>query len=172
MFPLRSRLHPRRGRYGRGVRGALAVLLASPAAAQAPSRDAAPLLTPRPVFVPGLYETESRNRRFQDQGVKSRTCLASADYEAFRRETMAQYTGNADFMKGCRLSETRDLPDGFAFAMDCEGSKVVLTFHFKPDLVSSTTQTLIPGYPKASSEILTLSRRVGECEGQVPDKGT
>lgn len=172
MSTLRFMPPPHRGPYARRIgAGLAALLLAAPAAAQAPSRDAAPLLTPKPVFLPGLYETESRNSHFQDQGVKSRTCLASADYEAFRRETMAQYEGNADFMRGCRLSETRDLPDGFAFAMDCKATKIVLTFRFGRDLVSGTTQTLIPSRSEVSSEILTLSRRVGDCEGQAPGKG-
>ena len=165
---------PARG--GRCLPAAFPVLvlgaLAGPAAAQAPSGQAAPLLSPRPVFVPGLYETESRNSRFRDQGVTSRVCFPSADYEAFRRETLAQYETNPEFLEGCRLSDSRELPDGFAFAMDCKGSKIVLTFHFGKDSVSSTTRTLITDRPEYSSEILTLSHRVGDCPGQAPGKGT
>ena len=146
------------------------LLLVSLAMAQQPSQDAAPLLTAKPTFVPGLYETESRNSAFKDMGeagaAKSRVCIASADYEAFRRETLSQYTGDADFLKRCKLSDSRDLADGFAFAMDCKESKIVLTFHFSRDLVSSTTQTRTPSRPQFASEILTLSRRVGECDGQ------
>ncbi len=44
------------------------LFLGHPVRAETPSVEAAPLLTPRPVFVPGLYETESRTRHFQDQG--------------------------------------------------------------------------------------------------------
>ena len=63
------------------------VALASSAGAQTP----APLLEAKPIFVPGLYETESRNSAFKDQPVKSKTCIPSADFDAFRDETMAQY---------------------------------------------------------------------------------
>jgi hypothetical protein len=155
----------------------LAALLPHPACAEQPSPDAAPLIGPRPVFVPGLYETESRNSAFKTMGeagaAKSRTCLASADYEAFRRETLAQYEGNPQFLKACKLSDSRDLPDGFAFAMDCKESKIVLAFHFAKDRVTSTNQTLFPRQRALSSEILTLSQRVGECEGQAkPGRGT
>lgn len=149
------------------------LLLGSPVRAQAPSAEAAPLLTPRPVFVPGLYETESRNSQFQGQGAKGEACLASADYEAFRRETMAQYQSNPRFLDVCRLSETRDLPDGFVFAMDCKESKVVLTYHFAKDNVTGTIQTLITRHPELSSEILTLMRRLGDCPGrEKPGRGT
>lgn len=149
------------------------LLLGGGGRAQTPSTEAAPLLTPRPVFVPGLYETESRNSRFQDQGAKGEACLASADYEAFRRETMAQYQSNPRFLNACRLSETRDLPDGFVFAMDCKESKVVLTYHFSKDHVTGTIQTLITRRPEMSSEILTLMRRLGDCpSGEKPGKKT
>ncbi len=141
--------------------------LVSPAAAQTQS---APLLEPKPMFVPGLYETESRNSAFQDQPVKSTTCIASVDSDAFRGETMAQYRKAPQFSNGCQHSDTRSLPDGFGFAMQCKGVKTILTFHFGKDLVSSTIETLIVNAPKYSSSILTMMRRVGDCPGQTPGK--
>src|SRR5215467_1928758 len=92
------------------------------------AQTSAPLLEPKPPFVPGLYETESRNSAFQDQPVKSKTCIASADFDAFRNETMAQY--QKDPQNGCQLSDTKSLPNGFAFAMQCKGSKIILTYRF------------------------------------------
>ena len=142
------------------------VALASTAGAQ----TSVPLLEPKPVFLPGLYETESRNSAFQDQPVKSTTCIPSADFDAFRDETMAQYQKSPQFVKDCKLSDTKSLSNGFAFAMQCKGTKTVLTFQFGKDLVSSTIQTLIVDMPKYSSSILTMMRRVGDCAGQVPGK--
>ena len=144
----------------------LCVALASAAGAQ----TAAPLLEPKPVFVPGLYETESRNSAFKDQGIKSKTCFASADFDTFRDETMAQYQKAPQFVKDCRLSDTKSLSNGFAFAMACKGVKTVITFHFTKDLVSSTIENLIVSAPKYSSSILTMMRRVGDCPGQAPGK--
>lgn len=141
--------------------------LASAAGAQTTS---APLLEPKPVFVPGLYETESRNSHFQDQPVKSQTCIPSADFDAFRDETMAQYQKSPQFVKDCKLSETKSLPNGFAFAMQCKGSKTVLTFRFGKDMVSSTIENLIVAAPKYSSSILTMMRRIGDCPGQPSGK--
>lgn len=147
--------------------GAVAfVALASAAAAQI----AAPLLEPKPTFVPGLYETESRNSAFQDQPVKSKTCIGSADFDAFREETMAQYQKAPQFSNDCRLSDTKSLTNGFAFAMQCKGTRTILTFHFAKDLVSSTIETFIVDAPKYSSSILTMMRRVGDCPGQQPGK--
>ena len=140
--------------------------LASAAGAQ----TAAPLLEPKPTFVPGLYETESRNSAFQDQPVKSKTCIGSADFDAFRDETMAQYRKAPQFAKDCRLSDTKSLNSGFAFAMHCEGTKTIITFRFSKDLVSSVIETLIVDAPKYSSSILTMMRRVGDCPGQAPGK--
>ena len=79
--------------------------LATTAAAQ----TSVPLLEPKPVFTPGMYETESRNSAFQDQPVKSTTCIASADFDAFRDETMAQYQASPQFVKDCKLSDTKSL---------------------------------------------------------------
>jgi len=140
--------------------------LASAAGAQ----TAAPLLGPKPTFVPGLYETESRNSAFQGTPIKSKTCIASADFDAFREETMAQYQKAPQFAKDCRLSDTKSLTNGFAFAMQCKGAKTILTFHFAKNLVSSTIETLIVDALKYSSSILTMMRRVGECPGQTPGK--
>ena len=130
------------------------------------AQTAAPLLEPKPVFTPGLYETESRNSAFQGQPVKSTTCIASADYDAFRDETMAQYQKSPQFVKDCRLSDTRTLKNGFAFAMQCKGTKTILTYEFGKDLVRGTIQNLIEAAPKYSSSILTMMRRVGDCPGQ------
>jgi hypothetical protein len=138
------------------------VVACGPARAQ----PAAPLIEPKPVFVPGLYETESRNSAFKNQPVKSRTCIASADYDAFRDETMAQYRKAPQFVKDCRLSDTKALKNGFAFAMQCKGTKTVLTYLFEKDLVRGTIETLIEAAPKYSSSILTVMRRVGDCPGQ------
>ncbi len=140
--------------------------LASAAGAQ----TAVPLLEPKPSFVPGLYETESRNSAFQDQPVKSRTCIGSADFDAFRDETIAQYQKASQFSKDCRLSDTESLTNGFAFAMQCKGTKTILTFRFAKDLVSGAIETLIVDAPKYSSSILTMMRRVGDCPGQAPGK--
>ena len=113
-----------------------------------------------------MYETESRNSAFQDQPVKSQTCIASADFDAFRDETMAQYQKSPQFVKDCQLSDTRSLPNGFAFAMQCKGTKTILTYRFGKDMVSGTIETLIVNAPKYSSSILTMMRRVGDCPGQ------
>ena len=133
------------------------------------SQTTVPLLEPKPVFTPGMYETESRNSAFQDQPAKSRTCIASADYDAFRDETMAQYQKSPQFVKDCRLSDTRTLKNGFAFAMQCKGTKTILTYEFGKDLVRGTIQNLIEAAPKYSSSILIMMRRVGDCPNQ--DKG-
>jgi len=135
------------------------------------AQDAVPLMTPKPVFVPGEYETESRNSHFQTQPVKSKTCAASVDFDHFRDETLQQYRSSGTFNKYCTLGETKNMSDGFAFAMDCNGAKTIITFHFAKDLVSQTIDTLITGYKAASSSILTIMRRVGDCPGQVPGKG-
>ncbi|WP_424628391.1 DUF3617 family protein [Bradyrhizobium sp. SYSU BS000235] len=144
------------------------ILSASGAVAQ----DAVPLITPKPVFVPGEYETESRNSHFQNQPAKSKTCVASADFDHFRDETLQQYRSSESFNKSCTLGETKSMPNGFAFAMDCNGAKTIVTFRFAKDLVSQTIETLITGYKAASSSILTMMRRVGDCPGQMPGKGT
>lgn len=137
------------------------------------AQDAVPLITPKQVFVPGEYETESRNSHFQNQPAKSKTCVASIDFDHFRDETLQQYQSSESFNKSCTLGETRSMPDGFAFAMDCNGAKTIITFRFAKDLVSQTIETLITGYKAASSSILTMMRRVGDCPGQkVPGKDT
>jgi hypothetical protein len=147
------------------------VALASAAQAQ----TSVPLLEPKPVFEPGMYETESRNSAFQDHPIRSRTCVASADYDAFRDETMAQYEKADNIKNGCKLSDIKTLKSGFAFAMQCKGTKTVLTYEFGKDesgkpLVRGTIQTFIQPAPKYSSSILIMMRRVGECPGQMPGK--
>jgi hypothetical protein len=133
------------------------------------AQSAVPLLEPKPVFTPGMYETESRNSAFQDQPVTSRTCIASADYEAFRDETMAQYQKSPQ-LKDCRLSDTRTLKNGFGFAMQCQGTKTILTYEFDKDLVRAAIQNLIEAAPRYSSSILTVMRRIGDCPGQPKGK--
>jgi hypothetical protein len=128
-----------------------------------------PLLEPKPVFTPGMYETESRNSAFQDQPAKSNTCIASADYDAFRDETMAQYQ-KSPALKNCRLSDTRTMKNGFGFAMQCQGTKTVLTYEFRKDLVLGTIENLIEAAPKYSSSILIVMRRIGDCPGQEKGK--
>ena len=139
------------------------------------ARSSVPLPEPKPVFTPGMYETEARNSRFQDQPVKSRTCVPSADYDAFRDETMKQYVTADNIKVGCTLSETKTIKNGFAFAMQCKGSKQVLTYEFGKDssgqeLVRGTIQNFITGAPKYSSSILIMMRRVGDCPGQEKGK--
>jgi hypothetical protein len=140
------------------------------ACASAFPQTSVPQIDAKPMFVPGMYETESRNSAFQDQPVKSRTCIASADYDAFRDETMAQYRKSPQFVKDCRLSDTRTLKTGFAFAMQCKGTKTILTYEFGNDLVRGTIQTLIEAAPKYSSSILTMMRRIGDCPDQPKGK--
>jgi hypothetical protein len=139
-------------------------------ASAARAQTSAPLLGPKPPFIPGMYETESRNSAFQDTPIKSKTCIPSADLDAFRAETMAGYQKSPQFAKDCQLSDTKSLSNGFAFAMQCKGVKTILTFHFAKDMVSSTIETLIVDAPKYSSSILTMMRRVGDCPGQEPGK--
>ena len=141
------------------------------ASSSASPQTSVPLGEPKPVFLPGMYETESRNSAFQNQPVKSRTCVASADYDAFRDETMAQYQKSPQFARDCRLSETRALKNGFAFAMQCKGTKTILTYEFEKDLVRGTIHTQIEAAPKYSSAILTLMRRIGDCPRQEQGKG-
>jgi hypothetical protein len=146
------RVHPDRTGKRTIARAALVAGILLSLAPVAGAQTSAPLLEPKPVFAPGVYEIESRNSSFQDQPVKSQACIASADFDAFRDETMAQYQKSPQFVKDCRLSDTRSLPNGFAFAMQCKGTK--------------TIQTLIVNAPKYSSSILTMMRRVGDCPGQ------
>jgi hypothetical protein len=126
--------------------------------------------TPVPVFTPGLYETDSSNSAFPDQTVKSRTCIASSSYDAFRDETMAQYQKSPQFVKDCRLSDTRTIKNGFAFAMQCKGTNTILTYESGQDLVRGTIDTLIESAPKYSSSIFIVMRRIGDCPGQEQGK--
>jgi hypothetical protein len=123
-----------------------------------------------PVFMPGLYETESRNSAFPDQPVTSRACVASRDYGAFRDETMAQYRKSPQFVNDCRLSDATPFKSGFALAMQCKGTKAVLTYEFEKDLVRGTIETQIDAAPEFSSSILIMMRRVGDCpeQGKAP----
>ena len=151
--------------------GALLGALCAAASAQ----TSVPLLEPKPVFVPGMYETEARNSAFKNHPVTSKTCVASADYDAFRDETMKAYNSADNIKVGCTLSETKTIKNGFAFAMQCKGSKQVLTYEFGKDadgteLVRGTIQTFMQAAPKYSSSTLIMMRRIGECPGQVPTK--
>src|SRR4051812_46290506 len=116
------------------------------AAANARAEDkpqSVPLLGPKPVFVPGMYESESRNSHFQSEPVKSKACVASADYDHFLSDTMAQYGAAPQFAKSCALSQTGQLPNGFALAMACPGVKTVVTYRFSKDLVAMTIENFI-----------------------------
>ena len=71
--------------------------------------------------------------------------------------------------------DNKTLKNGFAFAMQCKGTKTILTYEFGKDpsgqqLVRGTIQTLIKAAPKYSSSILIMMRRVGDCPGQTPAK--
>lgn len=121
---------------------------------------------PKPVFVPGLYESESRNSHFQNMPSKATVCIPSVDFDAFVVDTMAQYRAADQFKKGCSLSETTPLPNGFAIAMACPGVKTVLTYQFSKNQVASTIETVILAHKASSSSILSMMRRVGDCEGQ------
>jgi hypothetical protein len=145
------------------------VLLALASGARAQT-SSAPLLEPKPAFTPGMYETEARNSAFKDTPVKSRTCVNSADFDAFRDETMAQYNKADNIKNECTLSDIKTLKSGFAFAMQCKGTKTVLTYEFGEDLVRGTIQTFIQPAPKYSSSILIMMRRVGDCPGQEKGK--
>jgi len=150
--------------------------LALAGAAQA--QTSVPLLEPKPLFMPGMYETEARNSAFKNHPVTSKTCVASADYDAFRDETMAQYQKDYNLnnvKKDCAVSDIKSIKNGFAFALACSGTKTLLTYEFGRDadgapLVRGTIQTLIKAAPKYSSSILIMMRRVGECPGQSPAK--
>ena len=83
---------------------------------------------------------------------------------------MAQYQKADNIKNGCTLSDTKTLKSGFAFAMQCKGTKTVLTYEFGKDLVRGTIQTLIQPAPKYSSAILIMMRRVGDCPGQEKGK--
>ena len=152
----------------------VSVLIILSAVSAAGAQTSAPLLEPKPTFVPGMYETEARNSAFKNTPVKSRTCVNSADYDAFRDETMAQYRKADNVKKECQLSDIKTLKNGFGFAMQCKGTKTILTYEFGKEpsgqeLVRGTIQTLIQDAPKYSSSILIMMRRVGDCPGQ--DKG-
>jgi hypothetical protein len=139
----------------------------------AKAQESVPLVSSKPEFVPGLYESESRNSHFQNQPVTSKTCINSVDFEHFRDETLQQYRSSAQFNKTCVLGDTKNMTDGFAFAMDCGESKTILTFHFQKNLIAQTIENLIEKHRSASSSILTMMRRVGDCEGQkAPGKDT
>jgi hypothetical protein len=119
------------------------------------------------VFAPGMYESESRNGHFQGEPIKSKACIASADYDHFLADTMAQYRASPQFAKTCANSQTEQLANGFALAMACPGVKTVITYRFSKDLVAMTIENFIKSAPSASSSILTMMRRTGDC----PDAG-
>lgn len=140
---------------------ALALLCSAALAQDKP--QSAPLLGPKPVFVPGMYESESRNSHFQGTPIKSKACVASVDYDHFLADTMAQYRASPQFEKTCALSQTEQLANGFALAMACPGVKTVITYRFSKDLVAMTIENFIKSTPSASSSILTMMRRIGDC---------
>lgn len=137
------------------------IMLAVVSAAGA--QTAAPLPEPKPTFSPGMYETEARNSALPNAPVKSRLCIASADYDAFRDGTIGQYSKSDLLKQGCKLGDAETLKNGFGFTWQCPGTKSTLTYEFSKDLVQQTIQMLIAAAPKQSSSILTMMRRVGDC---------
>ena len=148
-------------------RAARAWLLGVMALAPTFGRAAAPRPL-APVFIPGLYQTETRTSAAPEEGIKRTDCLASIDYDAFRRETIARYLKQPQFTKVCSLSAAKPIAGGFAFAMDCDGAKSIIAYEVAKGFVSSTTRTIVAARPEYSSTILTLSRRVGDCKGRTP----
>jgi hypothetical protein len=135
------------------------IMLAVVSAAGA--QTAAPPLEPKPAFSPGMYETEARNAAIPNTPVKSRLCIASADYDAFRDNEIDQYRKSDLVKQGCKLGDTETLNNGFGFAWVCPGSKSTLTYAFSKDLVQQTIEVVVAAAPKQS--ILTTMRRVGDC---------
>jgi hypothetical protein len=135
------------------------IMLAVVSAAGA--QTAAPPLEPKPTFSPGMYETEARNLAIPNTPVKSRLCIASADYDAFRDQEIDQYRKSDLVKQGCKLGDTETLKNGFGFTWLCPGTKSTLTYEFSNDLVRQTIEVLVAAAPKQS--ILTMMRRVGDC---------
>jgi hypothetical protein len=75
---------------------ALALLVAPIASAQ----NSAWIHDPKPVFVPGLYESESRDSHLQKLS-KAQVCIALVDFDAILAETTAQYRYAPEFSKWC-----------------------------------------------------------------------
>src|ERR1051325_4509871 len=114
----------------------LAGVVVSSLCAVAHAQTSVPLLEPKPVFVPGMYESEARNSAFKNHPVTSKTCVPSADYDAFRDETMAQYQKDYNLhnaKKDCTVSDTKSIKNGFAFALACGGTKTLMTYEFGKD---------------------------------------
>jgi hypothetical protein len=127
----------------------------------ASAQTAAPALEPKPTFSPGMYETEARNSAIPNAPVKSRLCIASADYDAFRDQEIDQYRKSDLVKQGCKLGDTETLKNGFGFTWLCPGSKSTLSYEFSKDLVRQTIEVLVATAQKQS--ILTMLRRVGDC---------
>ena len=87
---------------------------------------------------------ELRNSAFQP--VKSRACIGSADFDAFRDEASAIPEGAA-ILERLPTPRHKSLTNGLAFAMQCKGTKTILTFHFAKDFVRSAIETLIVDAP-------------------------
>ena len=135
------------------------IMLAVVSAAGA--QTAAPLPEPKPTFSPGMYETEARNSALPNAPVKSRLCIASANYDAFRDQEIDQYRKSDLVKQGCKLGDTETLKNGFGFTWLCPRTKSTLTYEFSKDLVRQTIEVLVTSAPKQS--ILTMMRRVGDC---------
>ena len=114
-------------------RAARAWLLGVMALAPTFGRAAAPRPL-APVFIPGLYQTETRTSAAPEEGIKSTDCLTSIDYDAFRRETIARYLKQPQFNKVCSLSAAKPIAGGFAFAMDCDGAKSIIALRGRQGL--------------------------------------
>jgi hypothetical protein len=125
------------------------------------AQTTAPPLEPKPTFSPGMYETEARNSAIPNAPVKSRLCIASADYDAFRDQEIDQYRKSDLVKQGCKLGDTETLNNGFRFTWLCPATKSTLTYDFSKGLVRQTIEVLVAAAPKQS--ILTIMRRVGDC---------
>lgn len=133
----------------------LAILLLPVSASQA--QDTA-------TFKPGMYATESVNSKFPDQPVKADVCVTSANFEAFRDETLEQYRKSPQFNAACKLGEVEGTADGFRFSMACDGANHKLDFKFaKDDTVTQIIETEIVQMPEMSSTATTIMRRTGDC---------
>ena len=83
-------------------------------------------------------------------GLTSRQLVVGAekpeDFDAFRDEASAIPEGAA-ILERLPTPRHKSLTNGLAFAMQCKGTKTILTFHFAKDFVRSAIETLIVDAP-------------------------
>ena len=94
----------------------------------------------------GGFSAESLKNRIQDCG-SDIVITADGGYRGGRIVPLKQTTDDA--------------------LKECPGVKTVMTYRFSKDLVAMTIENFIKGAPSASSSILTMMRRTGDC----PDAG-